>query len=141
MVKRVTWRSWAATAVIAAAWLVFGMFYSNAGGSFEEWVFKVGTLGGTFVPLILVGAYLASGNRGTANDVGAGMIRCALGIVIICAPLAYASWADGGAITPSVWGWIEVSGPAAVSLWLLQLALSISRTLRHGRGGNGGDKP
>jgi hypothetical protein len=136
MLKRVTWRYWAVPVVLFAAYIVLGLTWTP-NGSAVEWTFKAGTVGGTFVPLLLIAIYQASGNRWWANDVGSALVQLALGIVIICGPLAWASWLDGGSITGGMVAWLEIAGPVLVTLAILRLCWVFVRIYRQGNGGGG----
>lgn len=133
MLKRVTWRYWAVPGVLFAAYLALGLTWAPSGGA-ETWIFKTGTLGATFAPLLLIAIYQASGNRWWANDVGSALVQLALSIVIISGPLAWASWLDHGSITGGMVAWLEIAGPVLVTLAILRLCYVFLRIHRDGGG-------
>ena len=79
MPRAVTWRSWAVPAALFAVYIVLGLCWTPH-GSVLEWIYKTGALGATFAPLLLIGIYVASGNRFWENDVGLALVQLALGI-------------------------------------------------------------
>jgi hypothetical protein len=140
MLKRATWRSWALPGGLLAVFIVLGLTW-HASGSTENWIFKIGTLGATFAPLLLAGIYTAAGLRGAtkwwANDLGTALIQSLLSIVVIVAPLAWAIWTDHGSITGGLVAWLEIAGPLLAALTILRLCYVF---LRIHRDGNGDDK-
>jgi hypothetical protein len=133
MLRRVTWRAWAVPSVLFAVYIVVGLTWAPI-GSAAEWIYKIGTLGATFAPLLLVAIYSASGNRWWGNDVGLTLVQLALGIAIIAGPLAWASWLDGGSITGGMVAWLEIAGPVLVTLAILRLCWVFARIHRDGNG-------
>jgi hypothetical protein len=141
MLKRVTWRSWAVPGVLFAVYLALGLTWTP-NGSAVEWIYKVGTLGATFAPLLLIGIYTASGNRFWQNDVGSALVQLALSITVIAGPLAWASWLDGGSITGGMVAWLEIAGPVLVTLAILRICSVFLRIHRDGNGHSGShEKP
>ena len=138
MLTRVTWRSWAGLGILFAIYLALGLTWTP-NGSAVEWIYKIGTLGATFTPLLLVAIYAASGNRFWENDVGSALVQLALSIAIIAGPLAWASWLDDGSITGGMVAWLEIAGPVLVTLAILRICYVFLRIYRaHGRGGSNG---
>jgi hypothetical protein len=137
MLRRVTWRSWAVPAVLFAAYIVLGLCWTPHGSSLE-WIFKTGTLGATFAPILLIGIYTASGNRFWENDVGLTLVQLALGIAIIAGPLAWSAWLDNGSITGGMVAWLEIAGPVLVTLAILRLCFVFLRVHRDGNGNREG---
>jgi hypothetical protein len=133
MLRRVTWRSWAVPGALFAVYIVLGLAWTPHGSALE-WTYKTGTLGATFAPLLLVGIYTATGNKWWGNDIGSALVQLALSIPVITAPLAWASWLDGGSITGGMVAWMEIAGPVLVTLAILRLCWVF---LRYHRAGNG----
>jgi hypothetical protein len=133
MLRRVTWRSWGVPGFLFAVYIVLGLTWTP-GGSAEEWTYKIGTIGATFAPLLLVVIYSASGNRWWENDIGSALVQLALSIVIIAGPLAWASWLDGGSITGGMVAWLEIAGPVLVTLAILRICYVFLRIHRDGNG-------
>ena len=133
MLRRVTWRSWAALAVTLAAYGGLG-FWLSSNGTAEELLYKWGLLALTVAPVILMVIYTATGNKWWANDLGSALAVLAFGIAWTAWPLAYTFWFLGGVLTTSWLAWIEVSGPALVALAVLRLCYVF---LRYHRDGNG----
>lgn len=137
MLRRVTWRAWAVPAVLFAVYVVLGLIWTPHGSALE-WIYKIGTVGATFAPLMLVAIYTVSGLRGAAkwwtNDVGLALVQLALGISIIAGPLAWASWLDGGSITGGMVAWLEIAGPVLVTLAILRLCYVFTRIHRVANG-------
>jgi hypothetical protein len=131
MLRRVTWRYWAVPVILFAVYIVLGLTWTPD-GSAVEWTYKLGTLGATFTPLLLIAIYQASGNRWWANDVGSALVQLAFGIVIIAGPLAWASWLDNGSITGGMVAWLEIAGPVLVTLAILRLCYVFLRIHRDG---------
>ena len=133
MLRRTTWRFWAALAAGLGAYGVLG-FWLSSNGTAEELLYKWGLLALTVAPVILVAVYVATGNRFWTNDVGSALAVLAFGITWTAWPLAYVFWFLGGMLTVSWLAWIEVSGPALVALAILRLCYVF---LRYHRDGNG----
>ena len=136
MLRQVTWRSWALLGTLFAIYLALGLTWTPGSGT-EEWIFKTGTLGATFAPLLLVAIYTASGLRGAAkwwtNDVGSALVQLALSIAIIAGPLAWSSWLDDGSITGGMVAWLEIAGPVLVTLAILRICWVFIRIHRRQR--------
>lgn len=120
MLRRVTWRSWAALAVILGAYVGLG-FWFGGNGHVEEDIYKWGLLAASVAPLLFVAFYTVSGNRWFANDLGSALVRLSLCFIPITGPLAWVFWVDHGILTSSLLAWVEVSGPALSTLALLWL--------------------
>jgi len=136
MLKQVTWRSWALPGGLLAAFIIIGLTW-NPGGSIDTWIFKAGTLGAVFAPLLLTGIYTATGNRWYANDLGTALVQSLLSIVVITAPLAWAAWRDHGSITGGLVAWLEIAGPLLAALTILRLCWVFLRIHRAGNGKEG----
>ena len=134
MLRKVTWRSWALLGALFAAYIVLGLTWTPRSGT-EEWIYKTGSLGATFAPLLLIGIYMASGNRFWTNDVGSALVQLALSIAIIAGPLAWASWLDKGSITGGMVAWLEIAGPVLITLAILRLCWVFLRVHRDGEKG------
>jgi hypothetical protein len=135
----VTWRSWALLGALFAVYIALGLTW-NPSGSSETWIFKIGTLGATFTPLLLIAIYTASGNKWYSNDVGSALVVLALSIPVIAGPLAWASWLDHGSITGGMVAWMEIAGPVLVTLAILRLCSVFLRIHREGNGAGGTGK-
>jgi hypothetical protein len=133
MLKDATWRSWALPGALLAVFIVLGLTW-HASGSTENWIFKIGTLGATFAPLILTGIYMATGNAFWRNDLGTALVQSLLSIVVIVAPLCWAVWANHGSITGGLVAWLEISGPLLAALTILRLCYVFLRIHREGNG-------
>ena len=133
MLKQVTWRSWAALAVLVGADVGLG-YWLSSNGTVEELLYKWGLLALTVAPLLLVAIYAASGNQFWRNDVGSALVVLAVGITWTAWPLAYTFWFLHGMLTVSWLAWIEVSGPALVALAILRLCYVFLRIHRDGNG-------
>ena len=120
MLRRVTWRSWAVPGTLFVIYIALGLTWTPP-GAVVEWIFKIGTLGTTFIPLLFIGIYTATGNRFWTNDVGTALVQLALSIPIITGPLAWTSWLDNGSITGGMLAWMEIAGPVLVALAILRL--------------------
>ena len=123
MLRSVTWRSWALPGALFAVYIVLGLTWTPSGGT-EEWTYKIGALGATFAPLLLIGIYGASGNRFWENDVGSALAQLALSIPIITGPLAWShagGWIRGA--SPGAWwrGWEIAGQPVLVTLAILRI--------------------
>ena len=129
MLRQVTWRAWAVPSALFAIYIVLGLTWTPH-GSAVEWIYKIGTVGATFTPLLLVAIYVASGNKFWKNDVGLALVQLALSIAIIAGPLAWASWLDGGSITGGMVAWLEIAGPVLVTLAILRLCYVFLRVHR-----------
>ena len=136
MLRAVTWRAWAVPCVLFAAYIILGLTWTPHGSALE-WIYKTGSLGATFAPLLLIAIYGASGNRFWENDVGLTLVQLAFGISIIAGPLAWASWLDGGSITGGMVAWLEIAGPVLITLAILRLCFVFLRVHRDGK--NGGE--
>lgn len=136
MLRRVTWRSWAVIAVLAGAYIAAGTAYAHD-AAVEMQLYRWGLLAATVAPVLLVGAYTASGNRWWANDVGSAIVQVKLCVLVLVAPLAWVFLADNGRLTPSFLAWAEVSGPALVALAMLRLCYVFLRVHRSGKKGDG----
>jgi hypothetical protein len=135
MLRQVTWRSWAALAIALGTYVGLG-FWLSSSGTAEELLYKWGLLALTVTPLLLTAIYTFTGNRWWANDIGSALVVLALGITWTAWPLAYTFWFLHGMLTVSWLAWIEVSGPALVSLAILRLCYVFARIHRDGRGSN-----
>ena len=130
MLREVTWRSWAFLFVVLTAYVVCGLRFSHNGGVIEQWMAKIGECGGALSPFVLIGVYTATGKQWWRNDLGSALIQLAVGISLICTPLAYTFVVDNGELTPSFWAWTQVSGPIIVTLAILRLSLIFLRVHR-----------
>jgi len=139
VLKRVTWRSWALLGVLFAVYIALGLTWTPSGGA-AEWVFRVGSLGATFAPLLLVAIYTATGNHWWSNDVGSAIVQLALSIPIITGPLAWSAWLDAGSITGGMVAWMEIAGPVLVTLAILRLCFVFVRIHRGGNGKSSSDE-
>lgn len=138
MLKRVTWRSWAALSVALGAYVGLGFAYGGNGhAATEAAIYKWGLLAGALAPLVFVTVYAASGAKPWRNDVGAALIQSALCMIPIAGPLAYVLWVDHGMLTTSLLAWIEVSGPVLSAAAMLRLCWVVMRIQRHGKSGDG----
>lgn len=138
MLRRVTWRSWAALAVILGAYVGLGFAYGG-NGNVEAQLYKWGLLGASLAPLLLILVYSLSGNRWWGNDVGSAIVQIKLCIVLLTAPLAWVFWAQGGVLKPGFLAWAEVSAPVLVALAMLRLCLVFLRIHRDGNGAGDSD--
>ena len=133
MLKSVTWRSWALPGGLLAVFIVLGLTW-NPSGSMDDWIFKVGTLGATFAPLLLTGIYSVTGNAWWKNDLGTALVQSLLSIVVIAAPLCWAIWVDHGMITGGLGAWLEVAGPLLAAATILRLCYVFLRIHRDANG-------
>jgi hypothetical protein len=142
VLKRVTWRSWAVPAALLAVFIVLGEIW-HASGPVENWIFKIGTLGATFAPLLLTGIYTATGLRGATkwwtNDLGTALIQSLLSIIVIAGPLCWAVWLNQGSITGGLVAWLEIAGPLLSALTILRLCYVFVRIHRAGNGQSSDD--
>jgi hypothetical protein len=133
MLRRVTWRSWTALAVILGAYTGLG-FWFGGNGTVEELLYKWGLLAASLAPLLLIGVYTATGNRWYANDVGSAIVQIKLCVILLAAPLAWVFWVQGGMLKPGFLAWAEVSAPVLVALAMLRLCWVFIRIHRDGNG-------
>jgi hypothetical protein len=133
--ERVTWRSWAIPGVLFAIYIVLGLTWTP-NGSTLEWTYKIGALGATFTPLLLVAIYSATA-KWWLNAVGTALVQLALSIVIIAGPLAWAAWLDNGSITAGMVAWLEIAGPVLVTLAILRVCYVFLRIHRDAAGRSG----
>lgn len=137
MLKRVTWRSWALPGGLLAVFIVLGLTWNPSGGE-ADWIFKIGTLGATFAPLLLVAIYTTTGLHGATkwwtNDLGTALVQSLLSIVVITGPLCWAIWVDGGRITGGLAAWLEIAGPLLAAMTILRLCYVFLRIHRAGNG-------
>jgi hypothetical protein len=133
VLRRVTWRSWAALAGLLGAYVGTG-FWLGSNGTVEEVVYKWGLLAASIAPFALIAVYSASGNRWWKNDVGSAIVQIKLCVALLVIPLTWVFWADGGMLRPGWLAWAEVSAPALVALALLRLCWVFWRIHRDGNG-------
>jgi hypothetical protein len=133
MLRRATWLSWALPGALLVVFVVLGLTW-NPSGSVDDWIFKIGTIGATFAPLLLAGIYTASGNAWWRNDLGTALVQSLLSIVVISAPLAWAIWVDHGMITGGLGAWLEIAGPLLATINILRLCFVFARIHREGNG-------
>jgi hypothetical protein len=131
MLRRVTWRSWAALAAAAAAYTALGLWLGGD-GAVEEALYKWGLLGASIAPLVLVLVYSITGNKWWTNDVGSAIVQVKLCIILFAVPLAWVFFFQGGMLHPGFLAWAEVSAPALVTLALLRLCWVFLRVHRDG---------
>lgn len=136
MLRRVTWRSWALPGALLAVFIILGLTW-NPSGDQADWIYKIGTLGATLTPLLLVGIYGVSGNKFWTNDLGTALVQSLLSIVVIAGPLCWAIWIDHGLITGGLLAWLEVAGPVLVTLAILRLCWVFIRIHREAKSGGG----
>jgi hypothetical protein len=137
VLKAVTWRSWAALAVLLGTYTALGLWLGG-NGAVEEALYKWGLLGASLAPLLLIAVYTASGNRWYANDIGSAIVQIKLCIVLFAAPLAWVFFFQSGMLRPGFLAWAEVSAPALVTLALLRLCWVFLRVHRDGNGSGEG---
>jgi hypothetical protein len=133
LLKRATWKSWALPGGLLAMAVILGLTW-NPSGDQADWIYKVGTLGSTFAPLLLTAIYTASGNAWWRNDLGTALVQALLSIVVISAPLCWAIWVDHGTITGGLGAWLEVAGPLLAAITILRLCYVFARIHREGNG-------
>lgn len=133
MLRRVTWRSWAALAAAAGAYAGLG-FWLCRNGAVEQQVYKWGLLAASIAPFLLIAIYTASGNRWWTNDVGSAIVQIKLCIALLVVPLTWVFFVDGGMLRPGWLAWAEVSAPGLVALALLRLCWVFRRIHRDGNG-------
>lgn len=138
MLKRVTWRSWAALAVLLGAYTGLGFAYGS-NGTVEADIYKWGLLAASFAPLVFIAVYTASGAKWYRNDIGSALVQAALCMIPIAGPLAWVFWVNHGVLTTSLLAWVEVSGPALSALAMLRLCYVFLRIHRDGNGKKGDD--
>lgn len=126
MLRKVTWRPWAALAAALGAYGVLG-FWLSSNGTAQYQLYKWGLTVLTFAPLVLMGAYVVRGNKFWRNDLGGVVAVISGGITWTAWPLAYTFWFLNGDLRTSWLGWIEVSGPALVALAVLGLCFVFLR--------------
>jgi hypothetical protein len=131
MLRRVTWRSWAAVAAALGTYTALGLLLGG-NGAVEGALYKWGLLGASIAPFVLILVYAATGNRFWANDVGSAIVQVKLCIVAFAAPLAWVFFFQGGMLRPGFVAWAEVSAPALVTLALLRLCYVFWRVHRDG---------
>lgn len=136
MLKRVTWRSWTALAVLLGAYVALGFAYGS-NGQVEATIYKWGLLAASFAPLVFVAVYTWSGARWFANDIGSALVQAALCMIPIAGPLAWVFWVNHGVLTSSLLAWVEVSGPVLSALAMLRLCWVFLRIHRDGNGKRG----
>lgn len=129
MLREATWRSWAVPVVLIAASIVIGLTWS-AGGSAQEWIFKIGILGATFVPLLVIAFYTALGKKWWQNDLGTSLVQALLYITIFAAPLAWAAWLNRGEITTGLVAWMEIIAPSLVAIGVGRFFWVVARISR-----------
>ena len=125
MLNRVTWRAWAVPAALFGAYIILGLTWTPHGSALE-WIFKTGTLGATFTPVMLVGIYSAAA-KWWQNDVGLALVQLALGISIIAGAARLVGVAGRGSITGGMVAWLEIAGPVLVTLAILRLCFVFLR--------------
>lgn len=128
MLKRVTWRSWAALGAVLGAYAGLGLWLGGD-GAVEEQLYKWGLLGASVAPFVLIAVYSA-GNRWWRNDVGSAIVQVKLCVALLVIPLAWVFWAQGGMLRPGFVAWAEVSAPALVAVALLRLCYVFWRIQR-----------
>jgi hypothetical protein len=132
MLKRVTWRSWAVPGVLFAVYIILGLTWTPP-GDVLTWIYKIGLVGATFAPLLLIGIYVATGNKPWTNDIGTTLVQLALSITIITGPLAWAIAFRNGEIIGGMLAWLEIAGPVLVALAILRLCYVFARIHRAGK--------
>lgn len=141
---RVTWRTWAALALCAAAWAAAGRWLAGDGTA-EAWLYRIGLTAATAAPLLFAGIYTVLGLTGAAkwwtNTIGTALVTAALTLVPIAGPLAWVLWAQGGELRQSWLAWVEVSGPCVSALAWLWLCVIWLRTRRHADAGGEPGEP
>lgn len=132
MLRRVTWRSWAVPGALFAVYIVLGLTWTPP-GDVLTWIYKVGLIGATLSPLLLIGIYSATA-AWWENAVGTALVQLALSIVIITGPLAWAIAFRNGEIIGGMLAWMEIAGPVLVTLAILRVCWVFVGIHRAGNG-------
>lgn len=138
MLRRVTWRSWAALAAALGAYAGLG-FWLAGDGPVEAPLYKYGLLAAAVVPLLFTALYAVSGNRFWKTDLGSALVRLSWCMIPFAGPLAWALWFDNGRVAAPWLAWTEVSGPALSALAWLWLGWVFRRGDRDERNAGNGD--
>lgn len=136
--REVTWRFWAIVLAVLGGYGALGWWWSS-NGTVEEWIYRIGLTAATVLPLIFTAVY-STRAKWWKNDIGTSIVLAILSIVPTAFPLMYAFWADGGMITASWLGWLEVFGPCLSALALAGASYVWLRTAK-GKNTPGGTTP
>lgn len=130
---RVTWRHWAALAVIAGAYILLGWLGLKSDGNAEAWIYRIGLTGAALTPFALVSGYAIARQKWWTNDISSLIVLVTACFVPSFAPLAWVFWFNEGRLTNSMLGWIAVSGPGGATVTVFLLAFVIQYLGRAGR--------
>lgn len=120
--RRVTRRFWAVLAAGIAAYIACGFGFSS-NGFVEAWIFRIGLLAASVLPVAFVAIYTWFGltsDRPAAKwwrtPLGSALVLAAASLVPITWPLTWVFWVNGGVLTNTWLAWFEVSGPVLAAL-------------------------
>lgn len=112
-------KNWVYIVLTAVFYAGCGFFLAD-NGTAETWLYRVGLLACTLVPIFFVSAYTYLGFKGVVkwwvSKVRTAFVQAVLSISIITGPLAYVFWFNHGMLTASWLAWLEVSGPIVCAL-------------------------
>lgn len=120
--RRVTWRTWAVTAAVVAAYVGCGFAFSS-NGVVEEWLYRVGLIGASALPVAFIAIYTwlgltteQPGAKWWRNPFGSALVLAAASLIPIAWPLCWVFWVNNGMLTSTWLAWFEVSGPVLAAL-------------------------
>lgn len=131
--KPITRRFWYAVAILAAAYIVLGMFYNkNAGveSSLYKWALLAVSAGTLTYAAIYTVISMRSPGKWWQNNVGTSLVILSLALFQQSVPLAWVFWFDHGMLTNTWLAWAEVCSPAISAFavaWLCRIYLRNSR--------------
>lgn len=120
--RRVTWRFWSAVTAGIAVYVACGFVFSS-NGVVETWLYRIGLLSASVLPVVFIGIYTWFGltsDRPAAKwwrtPLGSALVLAAASLIPITWPLTWVFWVDGGLLTNTWLAWFEVSGPVLAAL-------------------------
>lgn len=134
MVRRVTWRFWAVTVGLLAAYAVLGVFYASS-GRVEADIYTWGLVAAAVMPLAFTAVtWLVTRGAWRQNDLGVNLVVCELGLVPFAGILAYVFLFQHGMLSTSQEAWVEIGSPWWTAFWLGWRNFIYLRMRREGNG-------
>lgn len=127
----ISWRFWAAAAVLVTAWLILG--FTLPGSVSANDIYDVAAVAAFFACVAFTGVYTIAGLRGPAkwwrNDLATYLVLAVASLAGVVGVPAFAVLFNGGLINTRWWAWAWIGTTAAAALMIGGLTWIYLRTI------------